>query len=253
MEITMSTVAGVAGAVVAVGAVVAAIANMMNPNRAHMYETPGQGPVQTQYVPQHPMQQPMYQAPMYQMPIYQAPVQPMYQQPVYQQPVYQQPVYQQPVYQQQPVQPAQPTQQSVYHQPVQPVQPYVSQYPWGYNAYIACLANMPLQNQSQSFTYAYSQPTQYNGPLYTYDWDKFYRKNMGVGGSPQQMGAPPGQTPPVYPYSAQQQQASPPPQPHIDLSTIPAYVRTYANGYTSAMQIPACYNNDGSWRGMQYV
>lgn len=202
MEITTNTIAGIAGVVVAIGAVVAAFAQMMNNNQQPMYETPGQGPVQTQYVPQHP--------------------------------VYQQPVYQQPV-------------QPPFNQPVPHVAPYCSEYPWGYNAYVAYIANTPIQNPQPVYPTAPAYQPTYSGPVYTYDFEKFNRKKMAEQAMYQTMGAPPGQIP--SPWVNQPQSSYLWETPTIDASQVPAYTRTYANGYTSFCKIPVCYDSSGSWVG----
>lgn len=122
-----------------------------------------------------------------------------------------------------------------------------SSYPWGYNAYIAAIANTPMVEQYHPYPNYPVQNVQlyrsYSAPM-TQTWHCNYGQINCfdlpvVRPSP---GAPPGNYQPqfdnskfinYYPKS---------------LPTMESYVRTYANGSVSFGKIPSCYDNNGGWR-----
>lgn len=122
--------------------------------------------------------------------------------------------------------------------PPQPVYPYASMYPWGYNAYIATIANTPMTSNYTAYgQMPYNVYGTYCGSpqVYTYN----YHSNGGIVQNtpyirPSPMGAPPGNSQPIYTY---------------DFSKCPSYVREYGNGSVSFAKVPYCYNDDGTWRG----
>jgi hypothetical protein len=238
-------------------------------------------------------------------------------QPTYQPaPVYQPPVVQPPVY----VQP-----QPVYQAPQPVVQPtpYVSEYPWGYNAYIGAIANTPLQ-PAQTYYPVQNQPVydmSQQGCMYETDYGRnrtVLQSSFGGRGpsiivehnQPQSGYATPTQPQPQPQFNSQYYQAyqyqptdvkytqptqynfqnyqytypsqtystkqtiSPQLQPTIvsDRPVVPqyqpstgipkgisylkereilknSYARTYPDGSRSFFKIPACYDDQGIWRG----
>lgn len=179
--------------------------------------------------------------------------------------------------------PAPPVQQYRYSVPApQPVAPYQSVYPWGYNAYIATIANTPTV-QPQYTTY---YPNDGYVPKFApqtlfYNFDS--RSNsLNQNTNVQGRAAPPGMfgqsfSPTLnqavqsqYPWSsgstqsqwntgygplsaAAQQQCtynfdiplSGPPQPQ---SLAAATTRTYSDGTMSFCKIPSCFNDNGTYR-----
>ena len=223
--LSASTILAISGAAFAAGAILVAMMGGTGSSYSAppMYYVAGQGPVQTQYTPQYPVQQqtpPVYQLPMAQPTQPQIPAQTM--PPVQSAP----PVYQQ--------------QQPTY------VEPYQSAYPWGYNAYIATIANTPMAPvnympgyQDMVYTPSFGSPQ-----VYTYNFD--YKRGGLTSNQPSIWPSPPG-APPGY----VSQQYMPPINQcryNIDLSNV-AYTRTYPNGAVSFGKIPICYSDDGSWRG----
>ena len=254
-------VAGITGLCIAIGAIMKALKeqNQIQPQ----YAIAGNGYAQTQYIPQAPPQAYIpYIAPM--------------------------PQYQPPMPVQQPI-PA-----------PQPVTPYQSVYPWGYNAYIASIANTPTV-PSQYTTSYYPNSYIVDGVMHApctimYNTDYHRGDTLNQLTSVQGRAAPPGYTtgqsftptmkypvqPSTYPWSSSgntytsgfgstfngnytngyqfgpcdnSQQllynfdiplnATVVRQPQ---SVAPATVRTYPDGSVSFCKIPACYNDNGTWR-----
>jgi hypothetical protein len=117
--------------------------------------------------------------------------------------------------------------------------PYASMYPWGYNAYIATIANTPMQSPAMSYGYAYTPYTPWYSPqVYSYNFNNPGQGyNNGVVTNPirpSPPGAPPGSTCPqqcTYNWNGD------------------GYTRTYPNGSVSFAPIPSCYDDYGRWRG----
>lgn len=153
-------VAGIAGLCIAVGSILKAMKEQqpMQPR----YAIAGNGYAQTQYVPQAPSQAYIPYVPP--VPQYQAPIQ-QYQQPI----------------------------------PVpQPVEPYKSVYPWGYNAYIASIANtqtVPSQYTTSYYPNTYMVDGVMHAPctiMYNTDYHRGDTLNQLT--SVQGRAAPPGYT-----------------------------------------------------------
>lgn len=187
------------------------------------------------------------------------------------------------------VQQSSPTVQQYYRQSIpapQPVTPYRSEYPWGYNAYIASIANTPLVSQQYS-TYYPQTNNVYDGPKYAprvfeYNTDYHRGDTMNYLMSAQGRAAPPsyayGQCMANPTFSQAVQSSYPWSSCNTSLgyqfgptnstqqclynfdiplnapvvprpqSTGPATVRTFADGTVTFCQIPACYNDNGSRR-----
>jgi hypothetical protein len=300
----MNAIAGVAGILLAGVTLFAAIKGIKENKDRPQFGMNGVGPVPVEYVPPVIQPEPVY----YQQNIPQPTYQPA---PVYQPPVVQPPVYVQP--------------QPVYQAPQPVVQPtpYVSEYPWGYNAYIGAIANTPLQ-PAQTYYPVQNQPVydmSQQGCMYETDYGRnrtVLQSSFGGRGpsiivehnQPQSGYAAPTQPQPQQQINSQYYQAyqypptdvkytqptqynfqnyqytypsqtystkqtiSPQLQPTIvsDRPVVPqyqpstgipkgisylkereilknSYARTYPDGSRSFFKIPACYDDQGIWRG----
>lgn len=217
----------IAGVIMGIGALVAVVAGLLggggkNDNQTH-YEIPREGPTVTDYTPQIP--------------------------PAPQQPVVMKPNIPAPAY----------------------VPTYVSSYPWGYNAYVSAIANTPMQTSTMNYQYYPGQDMSFG---YYYASPKVIEYNTDYGRTlsynspkPYLPAAPPGMMQPQFTYNLNGQQVYQQPQPMINPFTpnvqptvqpsceydfnkhMEAYSRIEPDGCVTAFKVPACYDNEGNWKG----
>lgn len=215
-----STAGTIAGVIMGIGALIAVIGSIIGKKNdpKPLYAIPREGPTVTDYTPQMPVQQPVVMKPNIPAPAY--------------------------------------------------VPTYLSSYPWGYNAYVAALANTPMQNnntyqyypvQDMSCGYYYASPR-------VFEWNTDYGRTLNYQNpKPYIPQAPPGNMQPQFAYNVnygayqqptfgQQQQMSnlnTPVQPSCsyNFQQPPAYQRLNKDGTESVFNIPACYDNNGDWKG----
>ena len=246
-------IVGIAGIAVAIGSIISALKE----EEAPQYATPGQGIVTTQYYPQAPL--PYYQTSSYATPQY-------YAQSSYPQYVPTHPTYVATVPQYYPTQPAQyiptpapqyiPTpgyvQPAYQPQPTRTVAPYHSTYPWGNSAYIATIAQTPLQTVTPSYNPNPSYAPSYTGTYssmptfgynvnYNYPTNNTLNQSTCIPGQP----APPGfrfQQSPTYNIP----QPSAPKYPTLFSSNATGQYADAGSGITMTTN-SSMFNPDGTW------
>ena len=215
-----STAGAIGGIIMGIGALVALFGSLFGNknNDQPQYEIPREGPTVTDYTPQMPQQQPVVMRPNIPTPAY--------------------------------------------------VPSYLSSYPWGYNAYVSAIANTPIQTPNMGYQY---YPYQDMSCGYYYASPRVIEYNTDYGRTlnynspkPYLPGAPPGNMQPQFAYNIGGSGPPPIQQPNIQQQPVQqpiqsceydftkqkdAYQRVLPNGCVSAFNIPACYDNNGNWKG----